>query len=192
MATFATTQELPPPIALFRLATGFYVSSALYVAATLKIADLIADGPKSSAELAEAASVHAGALHRVMRLLVSAGVFTEDVNGKFSLTPIGACLQSSGPGSVRSGVLLFGGITQKAWGELLYSVQTGKPGFAQAYGKDAFAYMEEHPELAAMFDDAMASFTKQIIAAVIAAYDFSGFGAVMDVGGGNGELRRES
>jgi len=188
MATPASTQELPPPIALFRLATGFYVSSALYVAATLKIADFMADGPRGSAELAEAAGVHAGALHRVMRLLVSAGVFTEDDAGKFALTPIGACLRSDGPGSVHAGILLFGGLTQTAWGELLYSVETGKPGFTKAYGKDSFAYMEEHPEVAAMFDAAMASFTKQIVAAVVAAYDFSGFGALMDVGGGNGEL----
>jgi ubiquinone/menaquinone biosynthesis C-methylase UbiE len=188
MAVPVTSQELPPPIALFRLATGFYVSSALYVVATLKIADLMADGPKRSAELAKATGVHAGALHRVMRLLVSAGVFAEDAEGKFALTPIGACLHSSGPGSVRSGILLFGSLTQKAWGELSYSVETGKPAFAQAYGKDSFAYMEEHPELAAMFDEAMASFTKQIVAAVAATYDFSGFGAIMDVGGGNGEL----
>ncbi len=188
MATTTTTQELPPPIALFRLATGFYVSSALYVAAKLGIADLMSDGPVASAELATAAGVHAGALHRVMRLLVSAGVFSEEAEGKFTLTPIGACLQSRGPGSVRSGILLFGGLTQKAWGELLYCVETGNQGFMQAYGKDSFAYMEEHPELAAMFDEAMASFTRQIVAAVAGTYDFSSFGAIMDVGGGNGEL----
>jgi SAM-dependent methyltransferase len=188
MAASSPTQELPPPIALFRLATGFYVSSALYVVAKLGIADLMTDGPTASAKLAKAAGVHAGALHRVMRLLVSAGVFTEDAEEQFVLTPIGACLRSSGPGSVRSGILLFGGLTQKAWGELLYCVETGNPGFTQAYGKDSFAYMEEHPELAAMFDEAMASFTKQLVAAVVGTYDFSGFGAIMDVGGGNGEL----
>jgi ubiquinone/menaquinone biosynthesis C-methylase UbiE len=188
MGTTITTQELPPPMALFRLATGFYVSSALYVAAKLGISDLMADGPKDSGELAKAAGAHAGALHRVMRLLVSAGVFTENEGGKFALTPIGACLQSGVPGSMRSGILLFGGLTQKAWGELLYSVETGKMAFTQAYGKDSFAYMEEHPELAAMFDEAMATFTRQIVAAVVATYDFSGFGTIMDVGGGNGEL----
>jgi hypothetical protein len=73
MATPVTSQELAPPIALFRLATGFYVSSALHVVATLKIADLMTEGPKGSAGLAKAAGVHAGALHRVTRLLVSAG-----------------------------------------------------------------------------------------------------------------------
>jgi ubiquinone/menaquinone biosynthesis C-methylase UbiE len=188
MATTTSIQELPPPIALLRLATGFYVSSALYVAAKLRIADLMPDGATAPAELAKTAGVHAGALHRVMRLLVSAGVFTEDAEGKFALTAIGKCLRSSGPESLRSGILLFGGLTQKAWGELLYCVETGEMGFTRAYGKDSFAYMEEHPELAAMFDEAMASFTKQIVAAVVATYDFSDFGVIMDVGGGNGEL----
>jgi SAM-dependent methyltransferase len=188
MATTVSTQELPPPMALFRLATGFFVSSALYVAATLKIADSMVDGARGSAEIAAAVGAHAGALHRVMRLLVSAGVFAEDGAGKFVLTPIGACLRSEVPGSVRAGILLFGGLTQTDWSELLYCVETGNPGFTKAYGKDSFAYMEEHPEVAAMFDAAMASFTKQIVAAVVAAYDFSGFGAVMDAGGGDGEL----
>jgi ubiquinone/menaquinone biosynthesis C-methylase UbiE len=188
MATSVAAQELPPPLALMRLATGFYVSSALYVLAKLKIADLMSDGPNDWADLAKVAGVHPGALHRVMRLLASAGVFTEDAEGKFTLTPIGACLRSSGPGAVRSGIVLFGGLTQKAWSELLYCVETGKTGFTKAYGMDSFAYMEAHPEVAAMFDEAMASFTKTIVAAVVGTYDFSGFGAVMDVGGGNGEL----
>ncbi len=182
------TQELPPPLALIRLATGFYVSSALYVVAKLGIADLIAQGPKDSVELAKASGTHAASLNRVLRLLASVGVLTENAEEKFELTPIGACLRSDAPASVRSGVLLFGGMTQQAWGELLYSVETGKPAFPHVYGKEPFAYMEERPALAAIFDQAMSAFTKQIVAAVTAAYDFSDFGTIMDVGGGNGEL----
>ena len=188
MAMSATTQELPPPMVMLRLATGFYVSSALYVAAKLGIADYMAKGPASATEIAEAAGVHAGALRRVMRLLVSAGVFTEDEAGKFALTTLGGYLQSGAQGSIRAGILLFGGMSQKAWSELLYCVETGKPGFEKSYGKSAFEYMEEHPDIAAMFDAAMASFTKQYVVAVAAAYDFSAFSTVMDVGGGNGEL----
>jgi SAM-dependent methyltransferase len=183
-----STEELPPPLALIRLATGFYVSSALYVVAKLGIADLIAQGPKDSAELATASGTHADSLHRVLCLLVSVGVFAENAEGKFGLTPIGACLRSDAPGSVRAGVLLFGSMTQQAWGELLYSVETGKPALPHLYGKEPFAYMEERPALAAIFDQAMSAFTKQLVAAVTAAYDFSDFSSVMDVGGGNGEL----
>ena len=40
--------ELPPPIALYQMATGHYVSQAIYVAAKLGIADFLADGPHRS------------------------------------------------------------------------------------------------------------------------------------------------
>jgi hypothetical protein len=40
----------------------------------------------------------------------------------------------------------------------------------------------------AIFDKAMATFAPMTAAAVAAAYDFSGFGTIADVGGGNGAL----
>jgi hypothetical protein len=124
----------------------------------------------------------------VLRLLVTAGVLTEDDMGRFALTPIGDCLRAGVPGSVRAAALLFGGITERAWGELLYSVETGEPAFRRIFGKDSFAYLAEHPEEAANFDAAMSTFTAPIATIVAAAYDFSGIRHVVDVGGGNGTL----
>src|SRR5262245_63825710 len=98
--------ELPPPLALFQMATGYYVSRAIYVAAELGIADLLAKGPKDATELAQATVTHAPSLKRVLRLLASAGVLVETENGSFALTPIGECLRS-GAGSFRSAALLF-------------------------------------------------------------------------------------
>jgi hypothetical protein len=183
-----TTPELPPPLALFRLLTGYYVSRAIHVAATLGIADLLADGPRPYEELARATDTHASSLNRLLRLLASAGVLTEEAGGAFALTPIGQCLRSGVPGSVRAGALLFGGRVQDAWSDLLYSVRTGEPIYPHRYGVDGFTYMAQHPEMAAVFDEAMADFTRQAAVAVTAAYDFSRFGTVVDVGGGNGVL----
>ena len=112
----------------------------------------------------------------------------EEEDGKFALTPIGACLRSGVPGSMRAAALLFGGITQQAWGDLLHSVETGEPAFRRVFGMDPFAYMAEHPDEAANFDAAMADFTTHIAIAVAAAYDFSPFRRIVDVGGGNGAL----
>jgi hypothetical protein len=183
-----STQEPPPPFALFRMVTGYYVSRAIHVAAKLGIADLLAAGPRDHGELAEATGTHADSLRRVLRLLASAGVFLEAEDGKFALTPIGACLRSGVPGSMRAAALLFGGMTQQAWGDLLYSVKASEPAFRRVLGKDPFAYMAEHPDEAANFDAAMANFTKHIAVAVAAAYDFSPFHRIVDVGGGNGTL----
>jgi hypothetical protein len=183
-----STPELSPPFVLFRMVTGYYVSRAIYVASKLSIADLIAEGPRSHGELAKATGAHADSLRRVLRLLASAGVFIEEDDGKFALTPIGACLRSDGPGSMRAAALLFGGITQQAWRDLLHSVETGQPAFRHVFGKEPFDYMAEHPDEAANFDAAMAGFTKHIAIAVVAAYDFSPFRRIVDIGGGNGAL----
>src|SRR5262245_10368390 len=174
------TEELPPPMALFRMASGFYLSRALYVAAKLGIADLLAHGPRSHDELAEATKMHAPSLRRVLRLLASAGVFSEEGDGRFTLMPIGPCLQADVPGSMRSVVLRFGGITDKAWSDLLYSVQTGEPAFHHVFGMDSFSYMAQHPDEAVNFDRAMSDFTRQIAIAVAANYDFSAFSRIVD------------
>src|SRR5262249_47498053 len=182
-----SAQEMPPPIALYRMITGFYVSQAIYVTARLGIADFLSDGPMDTEELAQRSKTHVQSLKRVLRLLVTAGLFTEDDRGRFALTPIGDHLRAGAPGSMRAVALLFGGITQRAWGDLLY-VETGEPAFRRVFGQDSFAYMAEHPEEAANFDSAMGAFTAQVAAAVAAAYDFSGFRRIVDVGGGNGAL----
>jgi orsellinic acid C2-O-methyltransferase len=118
-----TTQELPPPLALFRMATSYYVSQAIYAVAQLGVADLLGDGLRGPDELAKATGTNADALRRVLRLLASLGVFTEEAGGEFAPTPIGTCLRSGVPGSMDAVVLLFGGITQQAWGDLMHSLR---------------------------------------------------------------------
>jgi O-methyltransferase domain len=89
---------------------------------------------------------------------------------------------------MRAATLLFGGITQQAWGDLLHSVETGEPAFRRVFGMDSFDYLAEHPDEAANFDTAMADFTRHTAIAVAAAYDFSRIRRIVDVGGGNGVL----
>ena len=182
------TQQVPPSFALFRMITGYYVSRAIYVVAKLGIADHLSEGPRRADDLAAATGMHAPSLKRVLRLLASVGVFTEEADSRFALTPIGDCLRAGVPGSMRAAALLFGGVTQQAWGDLQRSVETGEPAFRRVFGMDSFDYMAQHPDEAANFDAAMADFTKRIATAVVAAYDFSPFNRIVDVGGGNGTL----
>ena len=183
-----STQQIPPSFALFRMVTGYYVSRAIYVVAKLGIADHMSEGPCRVDDLAAATGTHAPSLKRVLRLLASVGVFSEEADGRFALTPIGSCLRAGVPDSMRAAALLFGGVTQQAWGDLLRSVETGEPAFRRVFGMDSFDYMAQHPDEAANFDAAMADFTKHIATAVVAAYDFSPFNRIVDVGGGNGTL----
>jgi hypothetical protein len=184
------TQALPPGHALYQMAMGHFVPRALALAAKLGLADLLKDSPRSARDLAVATHAHAPSLARVLRLLASVGVFAELPGGKFALTPLSEPLRADAPGSVRALVLLFAGTeVQDAWKELEYCVRTGDPAFRRTVpGADPYALMAHSPELTAWFDQAMATFAPWTAAAVAAAVDFSAFGRVADIGGGNGAL----
>jgi hypothetical protein len=180
--------DLPPRLVLFQLVTGHYVSRAIYVAAELGIADLLTRGPRRCDELASATGTHGPSLERLLRLLAGAGVFAEPEVGCFALTPLGDCLRRDVSGSSRAVALLFAGPLMGAWDHLLHSVRTGEPAFERAFGSDPFRYMATHPELAAVFNDAMTAGSTHTARGVPEAYDFARFKTVADVGGGHGVL----
>lgn len=181
--------SLPPQAVLYQLATGHYVSRALNLAARLGIAGLLQDGPRPVGELAQATDTHAASLQRVLRLLVSVGVFAEPSQGTFALTPLGEFLRGDVPGSALALVkLICGPRVQEAWGELEYCVRTGEPAYRKRGIEDPFVEMAKQPEEAANFDAAMADFTRLAAVAVAATYDFAPLRSVTDVGGGTGAL----
>jgi SAM-dependent methyltransferase/predicted transcriptional regulator len=172
------------------MAVGHYFSRALALVAKLNIVDLLSDGPRHYGDLAKATATHAQSLNRVMRLMASVGVFEEQNNGNFALTPLGEPLRTGVPGSMRSMVLLFAGVAiQDGWKELEYCVSSGEPAFRRnSPHADPFAQFAANPEQAKVFDEAMATFAPITAAAIAAAYDFASFGKLVDVGGGNGAL----
>jgi hypothetical protein len=176
------------PEQLNRMLTGYWISQALYVAAKLGIAELLAPGPRTAEDLAGATKSHAPSLYRLLRALASVGVFAEDDQGRFRLTGLAEFLRSDAPGSQRALAIMAGEEHYRAWGELLYSVQTGQPGFDKVYGMPVFAFLAQHPEQARVFDAAMVGVHGRETGAMLDAYDFSGIGTLADVGGGNGSL----
>ncbi len=190
MSTSNQSPSQPPGFVLYQMAIGHYVSRALFVAAKLGIADRLAAGPRGARDLAQATETDAAALARMLRLLASVGVFEVLEDGRFALTPVGEMLREDVPGSSRASVMLFSGIgIQDSWKDLEYCVRTGQPAFRKASPEaDPFSQMAADPEAAALFDKAMATFAPQTAAAVAAAYDFSNFKTIADVGGGNGSL----
>lgn len=181
--------SLPPQAVLYHLAIGHYVSRALNLAARLGIADLVKDGPRPVHELADATATHVASLQRVLRLLVSVGIFEERTAGTFGLTRVGEFLRGDVPGSALAMVKLFcGPPTQEAWKELEYCVRTGEPAYRKRGIADRFVELAQNPEEAADFDAAMADFTRLAAVAVAATYDFASLRSVTDVGGGNGAL----
>ena len=171
---------------LMELTIGGWFTQAISVAAELGIADLLIEGPRTAEELAEDANAHSSALYRVLRALASAGIFSEDEDGRFSLTPIAENLRSDVPNSLRSFAIMTGAEFYQSWGNLLYSAKTGKEGFDKTFGKPFFQYMTEHPDRHAIYDKAMMVHGIAETEPMLDAYDFSVFETVMDLGGGNG------
>jgi hypothetical protein len=171
------------------MGSGYMVSQAMYVTAKLGIADLLADGPKSSSEMAAKIAADASALYRLLRALAARGVFREHSNGRFELTPLSECLQTNSPTSLRATIIMWNEEQYRAWGELLHTVKTGETAFEHMFGATWDKhYVRGEPERAKMFNAAMTRLTAQTGAAVIQAYDFSALDTLIDIGGGHGIL----
>jgi hypothetical protein len=183
------TLELPPPVQLMQMLFGFAASRAIGVSAELRIADLLKDGSKSAEELAQQTGVHARSLYRVLRACASIGVFAEDDEKKFSLTPLAEPLRSDAPGSLRAFAEMITCDWQfQTWAELPYSVKTGKPSFDKVHGTSSFDYFWSNEKAGKVFNDAMTSNSAFSSMAVVNAYDFSSISKLVDVGGGHGFL----
>jgi hypothetical protein len=174
---------------LGRLVAGFHVTQAIHAAVELGVPDLLADGERTSDDLARASGADPAALYRLLRALASLGVLHEAEGRRFSLTPLGQPLRTDVPGSMRGWARLLGReYVWRSWGNLANAVRNGENSFRALYGADVFEWRAEHPEESAIFDEAMRSLTAPQAAAVLAAYDFGRFGTIVDVGGGNGTL----
>lgn len=177
---------------LMHMIHGSRITQLIYVAAKLKIADLLDEEPKSSQEIAQIVGVHPRALYRVMRALSSLGIFSEDEFGYFHMTQLGKLLKTGMPGSLAGYAIMVG--EPWSWsveGDLLYSVRTGKPAFAHIHGMDVHDYMNRNIEATKQFNEAMTSFSSHELEPIINAYDFSQIKTVVDVGGGHGALLAE-
>jgi hypothetical protein len=168
---------------------GAMAAQAIYVAAKLGIADLLNQGPRTIDELAGRTKTHAPSLHRMLRALTSLGVFSETGPGKFQNTVLSETLRNNLPGSVRAWPIFLGApFNWKLWGSLEETVRTGEAASERVYGKPFWSHLAENPDDAAVFNAAMSSRSEMLGAAVVAAFDFSRFRKIVDVGGGHGRL----
>jgi hypothetical protein len=180
--------DVPPSMTLLNLIAGSWTSQAISVAARLGIADLLEDGPRSCSDLAQATMSHPDALYRLLRALAGIGIFAENGDGRFELTPLAEGLQTKAPVSLCAYAILFGEEWYwRAWGELLHGVRTGECAFEHVSGMQVFDYFARHAEAAKVFDAAMTSRSSMEDRAIAAAYDFA-CGTIVDVGGGRGSL----
>jgi O-methyltransferase domain len=180
---------VPPFLELYQLTTGAWLTQAISVAARLGVADAIASGASTTAEIAQQVGAHPSTLYRLLRALSDHDVFAEGPGDRFALTPMGESLRSDGSHSLRRWAIWTGArFYRDAWSDLEQAVRTGEPSFARVHGADLFGYLDAHPDDAAVFDGAMQDIAANFLAGILAVYDFSGYSTVVDVGGGTGAL----
>ncbi|HSQ01156.1 MAG TPA: methyltransferase [Candidatus Dormibacteraeota bacterium] len=181
--------SLPPSFQLSRMVASLWIPQVLHAVANLGVADAVGADGRASDAVARAIGADPAAVHRLLRAMGALELCTEAEDGRFALTPLGACLRADAPDSVRSWVMLMGGeMVWRCWGRLAECVRTGEPAPMLLEGKDAFEWIAAHPTEFAIFDHSMQELTRRAAPAIAAAYDFAGVGSVVDVGGGHGAL----
>ena len=157
------------------------------MAAELRLADHIAGQPEATVEqLASATATDPDSLGRLVRYLAGLGI-VERSHASVRLTELGELLRTDASPSLHALALLYGGPFYESFGELAHSVRTGGAAFDHVFGKHHFEYFAERPQLAGLFDRAMAS-SASIFGRIADIVDLSAASVVVDVAGGNGEL----
>lgn len=162
-------------------------AQAIYAAARLSVADMLADGPLSAETIATQANADADAVRRLLRALASFGVFCQTDDGRFGQTPLSETLRSGSP--ARAWAIMLGSpFVWRPWGQLYGGVVTGECAFERVFATSFDEYMEAHPDESEAYNVAMDINASMAVSAVVAAYDFSKFRTIVDVGGGRGAL----
>jgi O-methyltransferase domain len=167
--------------AIWNALRGGLVTRALALAADLRVAQALADGPRGVDELARASGADPDTLHRILRALASDGIFEETEPGVFRNTAASEVLARDGWDDFAH---LFGGVWLKAVAELDAS---GTPSFPRVFDSELWSWFAAHPAERAAFDRAMAQGWQGRLER-LETVEWRGDETVVDVGGGNGSL----
>jgi hypothetical protein len=170
--------SIPPTVQVWVMLQGVLVTEMVSAIIEQRLADRLAGGPRTAADLANEVGVPELPLYRLLRSATGLGIFTELPDGRFGLGPLGAAVGEYEPMPW----------VYECFGQLPRTIETGKTGMQLAHGADLFEFLERHPDYGAGFDNAMTLIHADERAAVADAYDFGAIGTVVDVGGGNGDL----
>ena len=182
-------RSAPSAVVMLELVTGAWVAQAIHVAAELGIADALTEDPLPLDDLADRVGADPEALRRLMRALISRGIFRQRRDGRYELTALANTLRPNEQFSMYGWVRLVGSPQHREhWSLLVESVKSGKAIIPQLRGKEGFDYLRDEPELLKLHNDAMTGLDGPSAIAVVAGYSFSPYRTIVDVGGGHGGL----
>jgi hypothetical protein len=167
---------------------GSWVAQAVFAAARLDLADLVADGVGDIEELATRTETNPVALYRLMRALASAEMFHEDTPRHFVTTPLADCLKSGTEDSVKGLALFYGNEVHQSYGQIVSSLRSGTPAFDEVFGKNLWDHLRDVPETGDAFRQGMGASSWHEQLPLPNTYDFAGIRCLVDVGGGEGTM----
>jgi O-methyltransferase domain/Dimerisation domain len=178
------------PMAFMRLIwPGPLVVQGVRAAAELRIADRLADGPRSAADLAAAAEANPKTLARLLTALSSVGLFRNDSDGNWHNTPLSEFIREDHPRSMRPWALLIGHpMFWQPIGELHHSIVTGKESFTKTFERGFYEFLKADPAAGTLFNRAMEAQPSDFMSEVPKIYAFSRFETLADLGGGKGRM----
>ncbi|MFZ1176872.1 MAG: methyltransferase, partial [Mycobacterium sp.] len=182
-------QAAPPTEVMQELILAAWVSQGITAVADLGVADALAGGPLSIDELAGKVGANPDALRRLLRALISTGIFAQRGDGRYELNPMAELLRSDAPVSMAAMARFIGSRHHREhWSLLTDAIKTGSSIVPALRGKDFFDYMGGEPEFGQIFNDAMTGLSSAAIGPVVDAYDFTPYRTIIDVAGGHGRL----
>ncbi|MFF1548896.1 methyltransferase [Streptomyces sp. NPDC058291] len=189
MSVLPEVRDQSDAYALLHLVQGAVITQAISVAARLGVADVLADSPLSAEDIAARVGSDPGATHRLLRALAGHGVFAAGADGRYANTPMSGALREDAPDSMRGFALLMSHPTLwEEWGHLFDTVESGEANLPKLRGMGALDFFHADPDYARVFFEAFGGLSASETDPILAAYDFSGFGTVVDVIAGRGNL----
>ena len=163
---------------------------AIRVAATLGVADQVAAGRRTAAEIAAGCGADPDSLDRLMRHLVTIGLFDRGADGCYTATELGDQLRADHPAGKAKWLDIAGAVGRGDLSlvELAHSVRTGRPAYPVRYGAEFWADLGADPGLSGSFDQVMEHHVELDNRNIAEAYPWHTLRHVVDVGGGSGGL----
>ena len=173
---------------MLQLLSSLWVTRAVGSFARLGLADVMEEGIEDHAAIATARGLAPDRVYRLLRALSTVGIVTEPARGRFTLTPLGRLLSSHAPNNTRTTAIFLNDYFADMWMHLDDALTGERTGFEALKGAPFFSWLGQNPDEARRFNRMMLEVHGPETPAIVAAYDFSSFDHVVDVGGGNGSL----
>jgi ubiquinone/menaquinone biosynthesis C-methylase UbiE len=173
---------------MLQLLSSLWVTRAVGTFARLGLADVMEEGVADHAAIAAARGLVPDRVYRLLRALSTLGLVTEPTRGRFALTPLGRLLSSHSPHNTRTTAIFLNDYFADMWTHLDDALAGELTAFEALKGAPFFEWLAQHPHEARRFDRMMLEVHGPETPAIVAAYDFSSFEHIVDIGGGNGSL----